>query len=47
MYSHSFVKGFRSEGRFFPAEGKVTISGAYIETDDRTGLSMKIEPFQI
>ena len=44
---HSFVKGFRSEGRFFPAEGKVTISGAYIETDDRTGLSMKIEPFQI
>ncbi len=44
---HGFIKGFRSEGRFFPAEGNITICGAYIETDDRTGLSMKIEPFQI
>ena len=44
---HGFVKGYRSEGRFFPAEGDVTICGAYIETDDKTGLSMKIEPFQI
>ncbi len=44
---HGFVKGFRSEGRFFPAEGKVTISGSYIETDDKTGLSLKILPFQI
>ena len=44
---HGFVKGYRSEGRFFPAEGKVTICGAYIETDDKTGLSLKIKPFQI
>ena len=44
---HGFVKGYRSEGRFFPAEGKITICGAYIETDDKTGLSLKIEPFQI
>ena len=44
---HGFVKGFRSEGRFLPAEGKVTICGAYIEIDDKTGLSLKIEPFQL
>ena len=44
---HGFVRGFRAEGRFFPAEGHITVSGAYIETDDRTGLSLKIEPFQI
>ena len=44
---HGFVKGFRSEGRFFPAEGHITVCGAYIETDDRSGLSLKIEPFQI
>ena len=44
---HGFVKGYRLEGRFFPAEGKVTVCGAYIETDDKTGLSLKIEPFQI
>jgi calcineurin-like phosphoesterase len=44
---HGFVKGYRSEGRFFPAEGKSTVCGAYIETDDKTGLSLKIEPFQI
>ena len=44
---HGFIKGYRSEGRFFPAEGKVTICGAYIETDDNTGISLKIEPFKI
>lgn len=44
---HGFVKGFRAEGRFFPAEGNITVCGAYIETDDRTGLSSTIEPFQI
>ncbi len=44
---HGFVKGYRAEGRFFPSEGKVIICGAYIETDDKTGLSLKIEPFQI
>ena len=44
---HGFIKGYRSEGRFFPAEGEVTICGAYIETDDNTGFSLKIEPFKI
>ena len=44
---HGFVKGFRAEGRFFPAEGHITICGAFVETDDITGLSLKIEPFQI
>ena len=44
---HGFVKGYRSEGRFFPAFGKITISGAFLEIEDNTGLSLKIEPFQI
>ena len=44
---HGFVKGYRAEGRFFPAAEKITICGAFIETDDKTGLSVKIEPFQI
>ncbi len=44
---HVFVKGYRAEGRFFPAEGNITISGTFIETDDKTGLSLKIQPFQI
>ena len=44
---HGFVKGYRAEGRFFPADEKITICGAFIETDDKTGLSIKIEPFQI
>ena len=44
---HGFVKGYRAEGRFFQADEKITISGAFIETDDKTGFSIKIEPFQI
>ena len=44
---HGFVKSYRADGRFFPAEGKITVSGVYIETDDKTGLSLKIQPFQI
>ena len=44
---HSFVKGYRTEGRFRPAEGQISICGAIIETDDKTGLSKKIQPFQI
>jgi len=44
---HGFVKGYRAEGRYIPANGKVTVCGAYIETDDKTGLSLKIEPFQM
>ena len=44
---HGFVKGYRSSGRFVPAEGQVTICGTMIESDDNTGLAVKIEPFQI
>ena len=44
---HSFVKGYRTNGRFLPAEGNVTICGTFIESDDNTGLALKIEPFQL
>ncbi len=44
---HGFIKGYRSEGRFFPASDKITICGTFIETNDSTGLSSKILPFQI
>ena len=44
---HSFTKGYRPEGRFTPATGKILMCGAYLETDDKTGFSRKIEPFQI
>ena len=44
---HGFVKGYRAEGRFFPADEKISICGVFIETNDKTGLSIKIEPFQI
>jgi len=44
---HSFVKGYRTDGRFFPAQGNITICGTFIESDDNTGLALKIEPFQL
>ncbi len=44
---HGFVKGYRAEGRFFPATGQVTVCGTFVETDDNTGLSLKIVPFQM
>jgi metallophosphoesterase (TIGR00282 family) len=37
-----FVTGM-SKGRFQPAEGEATLSGVYIETDDRTGLAKRVE----
>ena len=39
---HNFTKGYRSEGRFTPAKGKVSICGALIETDDMSGLAKSI-----
>ncbi len=36
-----FVTGMGKE-RFTPADGEATLSGTYIETDDRTGLATKI-----
>ena len=44
---HGFIKGYRAEGRFSPANGKGTLCGSFIESDDSTGLAKKIEPFQI
>ena len=38
----SFTKGYRMEGGFIPAKGTISICGAYIETDDTSGLAKKI-----
>ena len=43
---HSFEKGFRAEGRFTPANEKITICGALIEIDINTGLAKNITPIQ-
>ena len=40
---HGFTKGYRSEGRFMPANGIGTICGSYIESDDKSGLAKNIE----
>ncbi|MDX1784877.1 MAG: TIGR00282 family metallophosphoesterase [Roseovarius sp.] len=37
-----FVTGM-SKGRFEPAQGEATLSGVYVETDDRTGKALRIE----
>jgi len=44
---NSFIKGYRSDGRFVPAEGQVKVCGTFVESDDNTGLALKIEPFQL
>jgi 2',3'-cyclic-nucleotide 2'-phosphodiesterase len=33
--------------RFKPAEGEATICGLAVETDDRTGLALKVAPFRL
>jgi len=43
---HAFVKGFRNEGRFEPADGEAEICGTFIESDDNTGLTTHIERFK-
>ena len=43
---HRFTKGY-NEGRFKPAMGKGTICGAFIESDDKTGLANIIKTFQL
>lgn len=37
-----FVTGM-SRGRFQPAEGEATLSGLFVETDDRTGRATRVE----
>ncbi|MEX0286737.1 MAG: YmdB family metallophosphoesterase [Paracoccaceae bacterium] len=41
-----FVTGM-SKGRFTPALGDVTLSGVYIETDDRTGAATRIAQIRV
>ncbi|PTN03859.1 hypothetical protein C8N32_10153 [Rhodovulum imhoffii] len=38
---HRFLTGM-SKGRFTPAEGEATLSGLYVETDDRTGKAHRV-----
>jgi metallophosphoesterase (TIGR00282 family) len=36
-----------SGGRYQPAEGPATVCGVYVETDDATGLALRIAPIRI
>ena len=36
-----------SSGRYKPASGPATVCGVFVETDDRTGLALRIEPIRI
>ena len=36
-----------SQGRYRPAEGPATVCGVYVETDDRTGKAVRIEPIRV
>lgn len=40
-----FVTGM-SKGRFQPAMGEATLSGLYVETDDRTGKAIRVNMFR-
>jgi len=41
-----FITGM-SKGRFEPAEGPATLSGVYVETDDRTGKAVAVRMIRI
>ncbi len=41
-----FITGM-SKGRFEPAKGEATLSGVYVETDDRSGKAQRIEQVRI
>lgn len=36
-----------SGGRYQPASGPATICGVYVETDDRSGLAVRVEPIRV
>jgi metallophosphoesterase (TIGR00282 family) len=36
-----------SGGRYTPASGPATVCGVYIETDDATGLAVRVEPIRV
>ena len=39
------ITGMQKE-RFTPANGEATLSGVYIETDDRTGRATRVQPIR-
>jgi metallophosphoesterase (TIGR00282 family) len=41
-----FITGMPS-GRFEPAAGEATLSGVHVETDDRTGMALKVTPVRL
>lgn len=41
-----FITGM-SKGRFTPAEGEATLSGVFVETDNRTGKAQTIQPVRV
>jgi calcineurin-like phosphoesterase len=41
-----FVTKMRGE-RLEPADGEGTLCGVFVETDDRTGLAMKVAPIRV
>jgi calcineurin-like phosphoesterase len=41
-----FVTGM-AKGRFEPAEGEATLSGVFVETDDRTGKAVRVQPIRL
>ena len=41
-----FVTGM-AKGRFTPAEGEATLSGVYVETDDRSGRALRAVPVRV
>tara|TARA_Y100000590_G_scaffold436436_1_gene556991 strand:+ start:146 stop:934 length:789 start_codon:yes stop_codon:yes gene_type:complete len=44
---HAFVKGYREQGRFITANGKATICGTFIKSNDNSGLAEEIETFRL
>ncbi|MGB0411715.1 MAG: TIGR00282 family metallophosphoesterase [Pikeienuella sp.] len=41
-----FITGMPG-ARFSPADGEATVSGVYVETDDRTGLAARVSPVRV
>ena len=41
-----FVTGM-GKGRFTPATGEATLSGVFVETDDRTGLAVDVQMVRV
>jgi len=44
---HGFTMGYRLEGRFNPANDRGKLCGAFVESNDISGLAEKIETFQL